>query len=215
MTLAEIETSARNRYNASGDTNWSSAEIANIVYEGSLEVTRDCGLVIEKRFQSSTVIGTREYAWPATANSIKRITYNGSKLKEISMSQDDILTIENQLSTDTGVPQYYYIWDRTFNLRPIPGSVLALDVYALCDEEALVPGSVLSMPSRFHGSLVTFVIKEMAAKDLNWQMHDRYSERWNVEKIKIRSQIRRSKRADAFAIVKLEELLPTTSLGTK
>lgn len=215
MTLTEIETAARNRYNAVGDTNWSSTEIASIVYEATLEMTRDCGLVIEKRFQTSTVIGTGEYDFPETANSIKRITYNGQKLREITMREDDVLTIENQLSTDTGVPQYYYVWDRTFHLRPLPASVYTLDVYAICDEQSLTPSSVLLTPERFHGSLVTYLIKEMASKDLNWQMYDRYDAKWQLEKIRIRSQIRRAKRADAFTIVKIEECLPTVSLGTK
>jgi hypothetical protein len=215
MTLSEIEASARNRYNAIGDTNWSSAEIANLVYEASLEMTRDCGLVIEKRFQVSTVSGTSRYNFPDTATSIKRITHNGSKLKEISMREDDILTIENQLSTDTGVPQYYYVWDSIFHLRPVPSAVYTLDVYVIANEAALTPSSTLTIPTKFHGSLVTYVVKEMSSKDLNWQMYDRYQERWEVEKLRIRSHIRRAKRGDAFTIVKLEELLPTVSLGTK
>ena len=215
MTLSEIEDAARSRYNAQGDTNWSSAEIATIVYEGCLEMSRDCGLLIEKRFESLTVAGTGEYEFPDSADSVKRITYNGRKLKEITMREDDVLTLENQLTTDTGDTEYYYVWDRTFFLRPIPQDGLVLEVFALCTEEALTPLSVLSTPEQFHGSLITYVVAQMSAKDLNWQMYDRYIAKWDIEKDRIRAKIRRSKRADAFTIVKSEEMLPYQTLGVK
>lgn len=216
MTLAEIEAAARALYNATGDTNWSSAELATNLYMATLEMTSECGLVIEKRFQSTTVAGTGEYAFPTYASSIKRVTYNGAKLKEIDMRTDDALTIENQLTTDTGVPVYYYVWERTINLRPLPSDALTLEVFATCDEQSLSPSSTLETPAMFHGRLVEYVVAQMAAKDLNWQMYDRFMERWEkIHKPKITAQIRRAKRGDAFAIVKMEEQLPTSTLGVK
>jgi hypothetical protein len=215
MTPAEIETMARSRYNATGDTNWSSEEIAGIIYQACLEITRDCGLVIERLFQSATVAGTSEYEWPAQASAIKRVTVGGRKLREISMREDDTLTIENQLTTDTGLPEYYYVWNRTINMRPIPQSAETLQVFAICAEQELTPTSTIDIPEQYHGSLVTYVIKEMSAKDLNWQMFDRYQGMWDDEKNKIRAHIRRAKRADAFAIVKSEEMLPYQTLGVK
>jgi hypothetical protein len=213
MTLTEIETNARNRYNASGDTNWSSDEIIQIIYQATLELTRDCGLLIEKRFRSTSVIGTGEYALPDSAVAIKRITYDGRKLKEITMREDDAITIQNQLTSDTGTPAYYYIWDRVFHLRAIPDALKTIEIHALCSEESLTSGSVLSTPELFHGSLITYVIKEMAAKDLNWTMYDRYMQMWEAEKTKILAHIRRAKRADAFQVVKSEDDLPIVTLG--
>jgi len=46
-------------------------------------------------------------------------------------------------------------------------------------------------------------------------MYDRYDEKWQVEKTRITAHIRRAKRADAFVVVKLEEALPTVTLGVK
>lgn len=215
MTIDEIEQSARNRYNASGDNNWSSAEIADLIYQASLEITRDCGLVIERKFQSTSVAGTGEYTFPEQAAAIKRITYDGRKLREITMREDDTLTLENQLTTDTGSPQYYYVWNRVFHIRPIPDAAETIEVFALCNEQSLTSASVIDIPERFHGSIVNFVIKEMSSKDLNWQMFDRYDAKFEADKIRIRSAIRREKRADAFAIVKSEEALVYTTLGVK
>jgi len=215
MTLLEIEEHARRRYNAVGDTNWSSAEINQLVYEASLEITRDCGIVIEKLFQSSSVVATATYAFPTEASSIKRITFGGRKLKEITMAQDDIITLENQLSTDSGTPQFYFVWDRTFHIRPVPGTIETIQIYAICNEQSLVAGSTVDIPERFHGALVNYVIKEMASKDLNAAWYDRYNARFEADKINIKASIRRQKRGDSFLIVKEESSLPYTTLGNK
>lgn len=215
MTPTEIETSARRRYNAVGDTGWSSQEIVDLIREGCLEIVRDCGLVIEKRFELTTTIGLGEYAFPEHANGIRRIQYNGKKLRNISMREDDTLTLENQLATDTGDTDYYWTWDRTIYLRPLPASAVLLEVFALCSEQTLTINSVIDVPAVYHGSLVTFVVKEMASKDLNWKMFDRYDEKWNIDKQRIQAHIRRSKRADSFAIVKNEESMPYSTLGVK
>jgi hypothetical protein len=215
MTPLEIETMARRRYNAVGDDNWSSAEIAELIYQGSLEITRECGLVIERKFSSTSVSGTGEYSFPEQAAAIKRVTYDGRKLKEITMREDDALTLENQLTTDTGAPEYYYVWNRTINIRPIPGAAETIEVFAVCNEQELTPTSTIDIPDRWHGSLVTYVVKEMAAKDLNWGMYDRYDAKFEVEKVRIRAAIRREKRADGFRVVSCEESLPYATLGVK
>lgn len=215
MTPAQIELAARNRYNAVNDTNWSSAEIMGILYNGCLEISRDCGLVIEKRFITTSGIGTSEYEFPTNATSIRRITYNGRKLEEITMRQDDSLTIENQLSADQGSPNYYYVWNRVIKIRPVPDDVVTIEIFAICNEQVLTSSSVMDTPDRFHGSLVYYIAKEMAAKDLNWEMFDRYDAKWEAEKTKIRSAIRREKRGDAFLIVGNEQSMPFTTLGNK
>lgn len=215
MTIAELEAMARNRYNALGDTNWSTAEITAMIYQACLELTRDCGLVIERSFSSSTVASTQGYAFPSQASAIKRVTVGGRKMKEIAFREDDVLTIENAANTDTGTPQYYFVFNRTINLRPTPASVETMVVYAVCHEAALTASSTIDVPEQFHGSLVTFLVKEMAAKDLNWEMHDRYTNSWIDDKTKIRSSIRRSKRADGFVVVKTEEAMISTTLGVK
>jgi hypothetical protein len=216
MTLSEIEEAARNRYNAIGDNNWSEDEIIQLVYQAALEITRDCGILIEKKFQTTSIDGTGEYSFPEQAASIKRITYDGRKLKEISMREDDALTLENQLTTDTGDPADYWVWNRTFSIRPIPSvDGDTIEVFAICNEQSLVAGSTLDLPERFHGSLITFVVREMSAKDLNWAMYDRYDKQFQDEKLAIRKAVRKDRRGDAFRMVQVEELLPYNSTGIK
>lgn len=215
MTPVQIENFARQRYNAVGDSNWSSDEIMGIIWQGCLEISRDCGLVIEKEFSLTTTASLGEYDFPTYAAEIKRVVYDGKKLKCISMREDDVLTAENQITVSTGEPSYYYTWNRVIHLRPIPSSAETLTVFAVGEEEQVTSTSTLDTPAHYHGSLITYCLKEMSAKDLNWAMFDRYNGMWEMEKQKITANIRRSKRSDAFAVVKVEECLPQTVLGVK
>lgn len=216
MTPSEIETAARQLYNAVGDTNWSSSEIMTSIYRACLDLYNECGMVVERTFSSSTVIGTREYAYPTNARAIKRIEYNGKKLFPITLRDDDSLTLQNEETTDTGEPIYYSIWDSNIMLRPIPDAVDTLTVYALCEPQVITSSSTMEVPTFTHGAIVEYVAAQMAAKDQNWKMHDAFDTRWrNIHIPAFKKRLRLNKRGDAFSIVQIEELLPVGSLGSQ
>ena len=213
MNLTELETAARNKYNAVGDTNWSSAEIRDLAYQACMELATEC-YVIENVYSTTTVSGTQEYAYPTYAIAIKRVTYNGGKLEPIGFRQDDALTMNNQALTSTGTSQYYAFWDNTLILRPIPDGAYTLKVYAYVEPQQITAStSTLEVPTRCHINLVDFIVSEMAAKDQNFNMAKWYRDRWDSYKIKEKILTRKRMRADGFSQVKDEESLPNTLLG--
>tara|TARA_R110000868_G_scaffold62962_3_gene189963 strand:- start:18163 stop:18813 length:651 start_codon:yes stop_codon:yes gene_type:complete len=214
MTPAQIETAARQLYNSINDTFWSSSEIMTLIYRACLELYLECGLVIERTFSSSTVIGTREYAYPTNARAIKRIEYNGKKLFPISQRDDDSLTLQQDDTTATGEPVYYEIWDNTLMLRPTPSAVGTLTVYAHCEPQEITSTSVMEVPSFTHGAVVDFVTGQMAMKDKNFDTHGVLDARWTNSHIpRIKKRLKLNKRGDGFAVVQSEELLPHGSLS--
>jgi len=216
MTPSEIILAARQKYNAVGDTNWSDSEICTLIYAGELELATECAMAIENTYSTSTVAGTREYAFPTNAASIRRIEYAGKKLFPITFRDDDVLTSQNEATTDTGTPEYYEIFDSTVYLRPIPDSVGTLTMYANCEPQSVTTTSTLEIPSFTHGALIDFVVSEMAAKDLNFNMARHYMDKWQGVHIpRIKKRLKLNKRGDAFAVVQSEELLPHGSLGAQ
>lgn len=213
MTITQIETAARNKYNAVGDSNWSSAEIWDLIYQACLELAIEC-YVIEKSFTATTVDGTQEYAFPTYAIAIKRVTYDGGKLEPISFREDDALTMNNQALTSKGTPQYYAVWNQTIILRPLPDAAKTLKVYAYVEPQLIAAATAtIEVPTRCQMRLVDFIVSDMAAKDQNFQMAKYYSDRWEAYKIKEKVFTRKRLRADGFAAVKDEESLPVTLLG--
>lgn len=214
MTPLQIEQAAREKYNAVGDTNWSSSEIMTLITAAQEELFIECGNLIENTYTTSTVIGTAEYAKPSNAAVIKRVTYEGKKLFPITMRDDDTLTVENQATTDTGEPQYYYEFEDTISLRPIPDAVGDLKLFAFSEPQTVTSTSTLEAPTWTHYALVDYVVAQMGLKDQNSSLYDRLMQRWESSHLpRIKKRLRLNKRGDAFAIVQLEEIHPIGSLG--
>jgi hypothetical protein len=213
MTPQEINTAARQRYNAVGDTFWSDDEVYALIYQASLELALE-GFLIEQVFSSTTTASQQEYSYPTNAVAIKRITYNGLRLSRIDFRQDDLLTTFNQATTSTGTPQYYVDYNQTIYLRPIPDAAQTLKVWAYVEPQEVTSSSTLEIPSEWHMSIVNFILREMSAKNKNYEGANFYGGLWERDKKRAIEFGQRKKRGDSFAVVTDVDLQPETIIGT-
>ncbi len=212
MTPTEIETAARNRYNSIGDSFFGQNEILDLLWDACLDLTRECNL-IERVYTTSTVASQQEYSYPTSTISIKRITYEGKKLKPITMREDDAITGLNQSTTSEGTPQYYYVWNETIYLRPLPSSVGTLKIYTYNEPQQLTTSSSLEIPTQFQMDLLDYIVSEMAAKDSNFTAAQYYANKWEQAKMNIKKWQRKRLRGDSFATVQDEEAMIESYLG--
>lgn len=214
MTPQQVEEAARRRYNGESDTFFSQDEVFKVIYEAELELAT-AGLVIEaKDTSTSTVAGTRAYAFPSNFIALKRVEYNGIKLELSDFRDDDRLTVQNSTTTQQGTPSYYQIFAKQIYLRPIPDAVQTLTVYGYKEPTMLTTASTtLSTPTEFHMDLVDFVTMILCAKDKDYEGVALYQQRWSDAKKRARQWMRRRMRADGFNSVKNEESYTTTFLG--
>lgn len=204
MTPTQILTSAKQRYNAVGDSFWSDDELLGLLYDACLDMTRE-SLSIERTYSTSTVASQQEYAYPTDTISIKRITYEGRKLTQINMREDDRITGLNQSTTSTGTPAFYFIWNETISLRPIPSAVGTLKIYSYNEPAVLTISSTLEIPTQFHMDTVNYIVSEMASKDMNFKKAEYYAAKWEKAKLNAKKFARKQKRGDAMAHVMAEE----------
>lgn len=212
MTPTQIETLARQKYNATGDTFYSQDEILGYMYEGCVDLCRD-NFLIEATYTTSTVADQQQYSYPTNTIAIKRVTYDGKKLKQMTMREDDAITGLNQSTTATGTPQYYFVWDEVLYLRPIPSSVANLVIYSFNEPSTLTINSTLEIPTVFHASLVNFIVSEMAAKDSNFGAAQFYLNKWEKTKLEAKKFARKKLRGDSFATVQDEDMMIEGYLG--
>lgn len=213
LSPLEINTFARQRYNAVGDDFWSDAEIYGIIYQGCCEIATH-GLIIEQTYSTTSVASQQEYSFPTNAIAIKRVTYNGKKLDPIDFRDDDILTFLNQATTATGTPTSYAMFNNIMYLRPIPGtSALTIKVFAKIEPQTVTSTSTLEIPSEFQMALVNLVLSEMSAKNKNYQGATYYRGLWIEDVKRTLRMTRRAKVADGFKVVKNVDTLPQNALG--
>ena len=212
MTPSQINTIARQRYNAVGDTFWSDQEIYDLIYHACMELANEA-LIIERVFTTTTVASQQEYDYPGYALAIKRVTYNGRKLVPITFREDDVLTVLNQAMTSTGTPTSYAFWNNVFYLRPIPSSAQTLKVWAYVEPQAIAVTSTLEIPTEYHMALVNYILAEMCSKNKNYQGAEYYLTKWGQDVARIKRTERKKQRGDAFQVVKNVDIIPQTDLG--
>ena len=212
MTPTQILTAARNKYNSVGDSFYSDAELLSLLWEACNTLANECFL-IERTYSTSTVANQQEYSYPSNTIAIKRITYNGNKLKPITFREDDTLSLNNQTTTATGTPQFYAIWNETLYLRPVPSAVGTLKVFAYVEPQELSITSSLETPTQTHMPCVNYLVSEMCAKDENLVMAKFYADKWAEDLNRIKRWQQKKRRGDAFNTVLCEEQLQETILG--
>jgi hypothetical protein len=212
MTPTELETAARNKYNAIGDSFFGQSEIFDLLYDACNQIAREA-LAIKATYTTSTVVSQHEYTKPSNTISIKRVTYNGQKLKPITLREDDSITGLNQSTTAEGTPAYYYEWDGSIFLRPIPSEVGTLKIYSYNSHDVITSTSTISVPTEYHMNLVDYVVSEMCAKDQNFQMATWYANKWDRFKLDCIRFEKKKLRGDSFSAVQSEEAMIEGYLG--
>lgn len=212
MTPQTIEDAARNRYNGTGDTFFNTDDFLDSIYQAEQELAAEAN-IIENTYTTTTVAGTQDYDYPANTISIKRVTYNGAKLQPIDMRDDDVMSLSNSADTTQGTPQFYYIWNNTISLRPIPDDALTLKIYSYDMPQAVTASSTLEIPVIFHMAIVDFVLAQMYAKDKDFAAYDKFMLRWQAHVERAKKWARKRKRGDSFASVKDEDSLAINLLG--
>lgn len=214
MTPAQIEAAARNKYNSTGDTFYSSTEIVDYIYQAQLELAQICP-IIEATYSTTSVAGQQEYTYPTNMSIPKRVTFDGRKLQPFTFRDDDTMTGLNSASTSTGIPEEYAIWNRTLYLRPIPATDgLTIEILSINEPQPMTVASQLEVPSLFHMDIVDFVVAQMAYKDENYAAGDRIMKKWESAKMRAKAWCQRRKRGDSFATVQTEEQHASTQFGT-
>jgi len=213
MTPASIITAARLKYNATDDTTYfTEAELYGYLYQGEVELSLH-SRCIEITTSTTTVTGTSQYTLPTNSFEIKRITYDGVKLRPIDFREDDALTLNDADTTDKGTPAYYVIWGDIVELRPIPDKAKTLQFRVYKNPEVMTAAASMSTPVRYHMWLTDYIISEMYAKEQNKSQAMHYRALWEQHKSDAKRLERKRRRGDGFAVVKDEDQLAVTILG--
>lgn len=213
MTPAQVEAAARNKYNSTGDTFYTSAELVDYMYQAQLELAQACP-IIEATYTTTSVANQQEYSYPTNTSIIKRVTFDGRKLTPFTFRDDDAVTGLSSATTSTGTPEFYAVWNRTLYLRPTPATAaLTLKIFSINEPQPMTVSSVFEVPTLFHMDVVDFVVSQMAFKDENTRVGMMYEKRWEAAKLRARAWCQKRKRGDSFGFVQSEEQHAVTQFG--
>lgn len=213
MTPQEIIAAARRGYNASSsDPFFSDAQMYEWVYQASMELAKE-GFLIEKVFTTTTVAGTQGYAYPTNVFAIKRITYDGEPLRHLAQREDDLLTGGDQDITTQGTPEGFVDFNQTIDLRPYPDAAVTLKIWGYAHPSGVPTAtSTLDLPDEWHIHLTNFILREMSAKNKNYEGARYYAAEWEKTVEQARRFQKRKQRGMEFRVVQNVDILPSAVL---
>ena len=179
MTLSQFVDTVRRRHNAVADSNWSDAEIYELITHRANEALSVIGLLEATDTSNLSTANTQVVDYPTDAVTIRQVNYKGDRLKRISFRQWEWFKDED--TTTTGTPTMFTVWNRDILLVPIPqntGDQITIYYYK---EHPYIDGSTqttIDIPSVLHPHLVHGVLADMYAKDLNVQLMQYYENKW-------------------------------------
>lgn len=214
MTPQQIEDMARRKYNSIGSTFFQQAEIWDLIYQAQCEIASETRMLEGRTVISGgTVAGTQAYAFPTGVLDLKRVEVDGQRLDKIDLRDDDDITVFNSNTTEQGTPQFYWVWDETIYLRPIPDtSALQIRLFYYAEPALVTSASqVLEVPAVHHTRIVDKVVGEMVAKD--GEKNNYYLNKWDeVHMPAMLKWVRKRKTGDGFSVVKDEETTSRTAI---
>jgi len=198
MTPTEIETHARQLYNAVGDDFFPQAMIFNLIYQAQLELGVEVDL-IEETFTTDSVADQREYTYPDNTISIKRIEYDGDPLVKVELRNDP----KTSTTETTGTPDSYAIWNDVVILFPTPDTASkTIKMFTHQRASKVTATSVLNVPEQYHLAIVDFILAAFFAKDKDRQMSTFHLNRWALTVEKALKETAHRKRTDRQAHVR-------------
>ncbi len=208
MTPQQIEDAARRKYNSYSSSFFAQAEIWDLIYQAELEIARETKMLEGNTVISGgSVLGTQSYAYPTGVLEVKRVQYDGARLEKIDFRDDDDITLFDANDTAQGTPLYYYDWEKTIYLRPVPDTS-SLEIRLFYYKEPTIVTSAsqtLEVPTLFHMCIADYVVGEMAAKDQNAEIAQLYLDKWYNRHIpSMKAWTTKRKTGDKFKVVREE-----------
>lgn len=213
MIVQDVITTARDLYNATSDGFFTDTIMWNWIWHAANRLATEAWL-IEQVYTTTTVAGQKTYDFPTTTIAIKRVTYNGKKVKPYTFRQDDAATLSNSTAVTQGWVIYYTQFNYEIYCQPIPDSANPLVLYTFNQHSVITSSSqALDLPQLFHMPLVNAVLARMHAKDKDFQGAAYYDTMFAQDIMAAKRWKNKKKAADAFSTVENEEVLPVTIFG--
>jgi Family of unknown function (DUF6682) len=128
MQLLDIKRRVKRQFGDEGGVQLKDTDIVDWVNDAQREIYTKNNLG-QKVGTLPTIVGTREYAFPADLMRLLNVKYNGITLKELAQQEvDEFLPNDDGASTTNGTPSHYWTYADKMVLFPTPDAVKNLTI---------------------------------------------------------------------------------------
>ena len=165
----------------------------------------------------TTTTGTQEYSFPTDYIVIKRVTYDGDRLKAADFRELD--SIDDKFTdsdSQTGDPTHYYLWAGKIGMWPVPDTSATVEIWGVKQPASITTNTAaFSIPLQFTDFPLDYALMNYYMKDQDDGRFQVYQARWENDKQMAQRLWNRRRYADRLLTVKMEDQSAYTVLGMK
>lgn len=128
--------------------------------------------VLKATSTAASIPGQQDYTFPdADILQIESITYNNVLIPDVpfAVAQERMSRLDPQL-TQTGTPQFWYMWAGHFTFWPIPDAAMNITLYYTRKPDVVTQATdLLSVPDKYFEVVVAYVMQQAYELDEDWQ----------------------------------------------
>lgn len=141
------------------------------------DAQRDIGQaqeILETIATTPSVVGQAAYVIPDDIINLKRVTYAGKNIKNVSLQEFDQYITDNQLNPltgESGDPEIYYSYGEELSFYPVPDTD-ADDIklyYSQFPAEVTLVSDDLTLPIKYHNRIVEYCLQQAYELDENFE----------------------------------------------
>lgn len=162
------------------DSVLTSTQLLNFFCNGELRFCELSDVLQDVDTSVSTVVGTKEYAFPSNAMKLLRVTYDGEKIYFVTVATLDNWD-RNWEAQSNGTPTNYYIrryedeWKIGLYVPPDDALVLGVTYTRKPDTMGSIADSVTpEIPEEYHMALVYYALAQSYARDQEFDRGRRF-----------------------------------------
>ena len=178
MNVSEVIRKAGRRFGDSNNVLILEADFIDFINDAQLAIAREVGNILTT---DTAAASTYPVAYPTTYIRTERVDYGGYPLQIID--KDDLDDQKIDPTTNPDRPYFYYFFNNQIHLYPDPPSTDSTSVnhtYWATPTVITTIANPLTVPTKYHEDVVTFVTARCHERNENWQMYSRLMDEFNA-----------------------------------
>ena len=157
-TVADVALVVKRQFGDESGTQISDGDIIRWCNMAQIEIIR-LNKLNQATASVSSVVGTDSYTLPA----VSMLSIEGVLYDNIRLAKTTIQAVQRSYmgaTADSGIPGYYYEWDDSLYVYPVPDAVATIKVFFIASPTAIIATTdALSVPDVYFETVVDYCLK--------------------------------------------------------
>ena len=172
-TAGDVMTYVKRQFGDESGVQITDTDIIRWINQGQNEIVNKNPMIQATATQTS-VVAQQTYSINTLAPDIlqlEAVIFDGWPLEPTNLERIKA-DLGSSYATTPGTPQYFYVWDNTIYLWPVPDTEKSIQInYSRHPMSVASAGDLLGVPDRYYDRVCEYVMSKAYELDEDWQGH--------------------------------------------